>query len=394
MWIRYFSDVRFPLERANGVQAMETCHALASRGHHVVLGVRPDTVQPSRDPFVFYGRPTLPTLAIERAYVAGPPSVRRALYFTYALERAVLHRADIILTRDLGVASMVLRLPRSCRPPMVFESHGFSPVFAETMDELVSGGRPANRIKQRRLFNREARVWKQADGYVTTTQTLADELETRFGPRRNAIVVPNGVRSSPGRQFARPCPRDVPVVMYAGHLYPWKGVDVLLHAVSRLSKVKAVIVGGHPMEADIDRLRNVARILGISDRVDFTGMLPLEEVPMMLASADVLVLPTTSTVSADRYTSPLKLFEYLMAGKPLVASNLQATREVLEDGRNAILVTPSDVDALTEGIRRVVTELPLAARIAQNAFDDASWYTWERRAEKIDRLLSRVRASV
>ena len=61
--ILYLADIRFPLERANGIQSMETCHALAARGHDVTLIVRPDTQSPARDPFAFYGLPRIPALA-------------------------------------------------------------------------------------------------------------------------------------------------------------------------------------------------------------------------------------------------------------------------------------------------------------------------------------------
>ncbi len=390
MRIRYFSDIRFPLERANGVQTMETCHALAARGHQVFLGVRPDTVRPPRDPLEFYGLPELPTLTIDRLRVAGSATVRRVLYCLFAVERTVCYRSDVILTRDLGVASVLLNIPRWLRPPVVFESHGFSPVFAETMNELVSGGARADQAKRDRLFRREERVWKFADGYVATTKTLAVELESKFGPRENAVSISNGVRVLPNRRFGSPATQTSPVVLYAGHLYPWKGVEVLLEAVLRLPEVHTVIVGGHPKEGDRLRLLHLATSLGISDRVDFIGMISVSEVQKKLADADVLVLPTTSTVSADRYTSPLKLFEYLAAGKPIVASDLQSTREVLEHESNAILVTPSDADALADGINRVLTDLPLATRIAENAFRAADHFSWEQRAERVERLLDAV----
>ena len=80
MRLLYFADIRFPLERANGIQSMETCHALARRGHFVSLVVRPDTQSPSRSPFEFYGLPLLARLSIETAPVAGPPVARRAGY--------------------------------------------------------------------------------------------------------------------------------------------------------------------------------------------------------------------------------------------------------------------------------------------------------------------------
>ena len=67
MRLLYFADIRFPLERANGIQTMETCYALAERGHDVRLVVKPDTHTPARDPFEFYGLPKLASLVIERA---------------------------------------------------------------------------------------------------------------------------------------------------------------------------------------------------------------------------------------------------------------------------------------------------------------------------------------
>ena len=112
MRILYFADIRFPLERANGIQTMETCHALAGRGHEVHLVVRPDTHTPARDPFAYYGLPRSARLIVEHAPVAGPQVARRIGYLTFAATRAVgAGRADIVMTRDLAVASLLLRLP-------------------------------------------------------------------------------------------------------------------------------------------------------------------------------------------------------------------------------------------------------------------------------------------
>src|SRR5436190_5176360 len=82
--ILYLADIRFPLERANGIQSMESCHALATRGHQVTLVVRPDTQDPARDPFDFYALPRIENLEIEVAPATGPPASRRATYLTFA----------------------------------------------------------------------------------------------------------------------------------------------------------------------------------------------------------------------------------------------------------------------------------------------------------------------
>jgi glycosyltransferase involved in cell wall biosynthesis len=388
--ILYFADIRFPLERANGIQTMQTCHGLAERHHVVHLVVRRDSHKPARDPFAFYDLPLDDRLVIEPVGVAGRPAFRRAQYLARAAGRALGAREDVILTRDLGVASLLLGVPARLRPPVVYESHGFAPVVGEAMPELVSGGRRATSRKQRRLQRRERKVWRGADGYVTITRSLADELKARLGDRDHLAVIPDGVRLEPRRTFTPPGRHGDPIVAYAGHLYPWKGVSVLLRALSLLPNARGLIIGGHPGETDLETTRRDAASLGLAERVRFTGAVPPSEVAALLAGADVLVLPNTSTRLSAQYTSPLKLFEYLAAGKPIVASDLPSIREVLEDGRNAVLAAPDDAAALASAITRVVADPALAERIARQAFGEAAEYTWARRAERLELLMTRL----
>src|SRR6185369_1823445 len=110
MRILSLADIRFPLERANGIQTIETCHALARRGHQVTLLVRPDTQRPARDPLAFYDLPPIDTLTIARVPVRGTAVLRRAQYVAAALRRAIGARdIDVVFTRDLGIASLLLR---------------------------------------------------------------------------------------------------------------------------------------------------------------------------------------------------------------------------------------------------------------------------------------------
>jgi glycosyltransferase involved in cell wall biosynthesis len=148
-----------------------------------------------------------------------------------------------------------------------------------------------------------------------------------------------------------------------------------------------LIVGGHPAEPDLGRLERLAADLGLGGRVRFAGQVEPARVATLLDDADVLVLPNTATSISARYTSPLKLFEYLAAGKPIVASDLPAFREVLQDGITAVLVAPGDGAALGRGIRRLLDDAGLAARLARAAFDAAADYSWDRRAERLERVL-------
>ena len=393
MRIAYFADVRFPLERANGIQTMETCYAMARRGHDVDLIVRPDTHAPARDPLVYYGLPPEARLRLERAPVSGPAAARRLGYLAFALGRAIGRtRADVLVTRDLGVASALLEVPRRLRPPLVYESHGYAPDVAAALPELVATATRPSARKLRRLAAREARVWRRADGYVTITAALRADLEQRHGTRERIAVVPDGVRLGPrasgaATRISHAC------VAYAGHLYAWKGVDVLLEAVARLPDARGLIVGGHAEEPDLARVKALAGRLGIGDRVTFTGMVDPGRVADLLGQADVLALPNPASAISTRFTSPLKLFEYMAAGRPIVASDLPSIREVLAHEVNALLVPSGDAAAMARAIERLLADPVLASRLARAALDGVPEYSWDRRAERLEALFHEVIAA-
>jgi len=395
--ILYLADIRFPLERANGIQSMETCHALASRGHDVTLIVRPDTHTPARDPYAFYGLPRIPALHIEVAPITGPAAARRTGYLTFTIGRAIGRtRQDLIFTRDLGLASLLLRLPAAVRAPIVYEAHTIAADAAAARPELLSGAEAASPAKLQRLAKRDARVWRTAEGYVTITVGLRRELEGRFAPRPRIAVIADGTRATDYTdQKDRTDDRDGHdgrpfTIGYAGHLYPWKGVELVIEAVLALPDARALIVGGHPQEPDLARVKALAAQLDCATRVTFTGQIPPGDVAAQLREADVLVLPNPRSAIATDFTSPLKLFEYMASGRAIVASNLPAFREILRDGENALLVEPGDPQALVEGISRIKADPALGQRLARQAREDVRDFTWARRAERLEALFLEV----
>jgi glycosyltransferase involved in cell wall biosynthesis len=386
----YLADIRFPLERANGIQTFETCRALAARGHEVTLLVRPDTSRPARDPWFFYGAERVPGFTIDRIATV-PESMRRACYVTTALGRIITRSAHVVFTRDLGLASLALGVPRSRRPALVYEAHGYAPAVSQELPRLLgTSARPSPR-KLARLARRESRVWRRAEGYVTLTSAHRGELVARFGPR-DAAVVPDGTRLPRVRRFERP-PAGPPTVGYAGHLYPWKGVDILIEAIARRPDLRGLVVGGQPGERDLARLQALAHARGVADRVEFTGWRPPQDVAASLARCHALALPNVRSTISERYTSPLKLFDYLAAGRPIVASDLPAIREVLTDQVNGLLVEPGRADVLADALGRVLDDRALAERLSRKAFDDADRYSWDARAGRLEPVLQAAGAA-
>jgi len=140
-------------------------------------------------------------------------------------------------------------------------------------------------------------------------------------------------------------------------------------------------------------VKQLAADLGIADRVTFTGLVPPGSVPDHLARATVLVLPNPASAISTRFTSPLKLFEYMAAHRAIVASDLPSIQEVLKDGEHALLVAPGDPSALAAALRKLAGDRKLGERLAQAAFAESSRYTWGRRAERLEALFKDVLAA-
>ncbi|MGH7279716.1 MAG: glycosyltransferase, partial [Candidatus Rokuibacteriota bacterium] len=213
---------------------------------------------------------------------------------------------------------------------------------------------------------------------------LAETIRERFTVTGPIVVAPDGVDRS---RFDAAAWRGGRTIVYVGQLYPWKGVDTLIRAVALLPAERARVVGGGEGAA---RLRALAEQEGCAERVHFTGQLPAACVPHVLADAGVAVVPGTRTAIASRFTSPLKLFEYMAAGVPIVAADVPAMREVLADGDSALLVAPEDPRALATAIRRVLDDPALARRLREGALAAVTGYGWDVRAR---RLLAAIEAA-
>ena len=389
--VLYFADTRFPIERANGLQTMATCQALAARGHDVTLVTRPDSAPLPRDAFEFYGLPRVAGLTLDTVPTSRGLRVRRIRFLAAALSMTVRRKPAIVYTRDLGLAALLLRLPASRRPRLVYESHGLAPiVVAERAKMLGSKAPPPRPSRLARLDRQERLVWTRASAYVTLTAALADELAGRFGPRPEVFVVPDGAQASSIEPETGGLATSPAIVGYAGHLYPWKGVDVLVRALALTRDARGLIVGGHPGEADLGRVRKLIDSFDLERRIEITGLVRPSEVADRLRAASILVLPNTTSMTSERYTSPLKLFEYLSLGRPIIASNFTAIREVLTDGQNALLVPPDSPEALALAIERVSRDRGLAFRLAQGALALAPQYTWHERARRLEEVLDSV----
>jgi glycosyltransferase involved in cell wall biosynthesis len=233
------------------------------------------------------------------------------------------------------------------------------------------------------------RFYDQLDGLVCISDTQKREVVEKHSIDPSRIAVAHdGVdcRAYEGLSTASARERlgidlDERIVMYTGHLYPAKDIETLVRAAADFDGA-CYIVGG--FEKDISRIKTD---LEIPENVTFTGFVAPSEIPLYQTAADVLVATVAENPDQD-YFSPLKIFEYMAAGKPMVVTRKPAYEEVLTDGRNALFVEAGSVSGLAERVGQLLGDPALRAALGENAREEVQQRDWNVRAE---RLLDEIR---
>ena len=229
---------------------------------------------------------------------------------------------------------------------------------------------------------------------VLVAQNLIAEYEAMRISKESYICAPNGVdiaefdkvsvdKTFWHREFG--IPADLPVALYVGHFYRWKGVYTVLDAAKDI-KAAVVLIGGtkEDYEAVTQYIKERART-----NVYLHPFVPHHEIIKYIKSADILVLPNTAIEErSQKYTTPIKLFEYMASGVPIVASNISSLTPYLKNNANALLCAPDNPHELAESINAVLGNKDLAKRISNQAENDAGQYDWKNRAQKIIRFIA------
>ena len=292
--------------------------------------------------------------------------------------------ADVVYVRNLKLAEhLLLRLPAL---PLVFETHEpFTLTYREEHPRMSL----RQHHKLAALARREEFVYRHARGLVTVPPFLIDVLRKEFGVKTPAVEAPNGVDLRQAEAPAHVEPNPVPVLLYLGSLHPWKGVDTLVRALPLVAgSAQLHIAGGTP--ARIDELRALARSCGVEARVVFHGPVAPGKRFDHMHRADVCLLPLTATGIGSRHTSPIKLFEYMAAGRPIVVADVPATRAIVTPDVHALIAEVGNPGAFAEAVNTLLADQALRARLGAAARQRAHDFTWDSRGTKIAAFLSRL----
>jgi glycosyltransferase involved in cell wall biosynthesis/predicted kinase len=367
---RFVMNARMPTEKAHGLQIAKTMEALKRIGEFPLLVV-PKRGNPIKERVAEYyalgsSIPIQRLRGVDALLWPIPAKVGfilNALIVFVAVAMGRLDPAGIFVTRSPELAWLLSRRGGT----VLYEAH----VLPSTKRWLY-----------RALLSRVTMVVANSDG---TAHAHRDAGISRVRTVRNGVDIGRFL-SAPDRRDARTMlglPADSFIAMYTGAFYEWKGVLVLLQAWNARFRndpdAELVLVGG-----ELRDLERMARgKLDLSPNVRLVPHEAASRIPAWLSAADVLVLPNIpSTMESIAYTSPIKVFEYLAAARPIVASDLPSVREILSE-ENAYLVKAGDAEALAEGIIRAKSDQDGAQARATKARSDAGLYSWNARAEML-----------
>lgn len=298
--------------------------------------------------------------ALREALEAGGPF--DAVYERYAL----WSHAGMEYARDIGAA-------------------GLLEVNAPLVEEQAAHRELVHRRAAERLTDR---AFAAASGLIAVSEPLARWASLRPSARGRVHVIPNAIDPARFPASVQPTRRvgDVFTVGFLGGLRPWHGLSLLADSFARFHarrpSSRLLVVGDGPECSDFEAALSAR---GVRGAAELTGAVEPHEVPGLLASMDVAVAPYAPL--SQFYFSPLKVFEYMAAGLPVVASRVGQVAEVVRHGETGLLCPPGDAACVAEALGRLAADPALCARLGATARRRVrADHTWSAVADRILRL--------
>lgn len=372
--ILYIHDTLLSSEQANLIQVISMCEAFSKLGHEVILAVPKSNIE------------------IEEAYeyINNLFSLKhgfKIIYFKKVINNKISKYLDHykikkIITNnnpDLCYVRNVLFLKESIKNKVntIYETHN---------NKLHLGSKFINRIllfilkqnsKKEKLIkiicisNELKKYWGKNGLPIEKLEVLHD------GFKKEYFIQYRGVKETKKKLGF---PTNKKIVMYTGSLYHNREISSIISLASNIKDVIFIVIGGP--EKQKEYYEKEARLININN-IKFMGRIDHKKIPEFLFSADVLLALWSSKVQTINYCSPLKLFEYMAAGRHIVATGFPTILEVLKDKKNAFISEPDNYNSLLKTMKEALS-MNYPSKIAENARDDAfNYYSWTSRASFI-----------
>jgi glycosyltransferase involved in cell wall biosynthesis len=253
---------------------------------------------------------------------------------------------------------------------MEYARHKCIPGILEVNAPLVDEQAQYRVLVNRELAERTVRrVMTAAGGVIAVSREVAEHVRFQRLSHSNIYVIPNGVDLTRfDAEFSGRLTCGDFTIGFVGTLKPWHGVETLIRALpavlERVPSAVLLIVGDGPARTELERL--AVEVLGeASCQIQFRGAVSADQIPALLGQMDVAVAPYH--YRDGFYFSPLKVFEYMAAALPIVASDVGQLAEILVDGESGLLVRPNDPEQLASALTNLARDPALCETIGSNA---------------------------
>jgi glycosyltransferase involved in cell wall biosynthesis len=364
MKIVCISASQIPSDTANSIQVMKVCQAFAQLGHTITL------IVPGNQQLAVSSQQLAAHYGLQQIFpIEWLPGSRR--FFPWnAVRRARALRADLLHVWPLQAAALGLLAGM----PVMLEMHDLpsgyiGPLWYRLF--LLIGGR-------KRL--------------LVITHALQNELDKSYGTISDIVFAPNGVdlerfTNLPDPETARRKLNlpNKPTIACTGHLYAGRGADLFLEMARTFPQAHFLWVGGRP--EDVKTWESRANTLGV--KMTFIGFVANKHLPLYQSAADILLMPYEHIVGISsgwghsaEISSPMKMFEYMAAGRAIITSDLPVIREILTDN-TAVFCPPESISAWRDAIAELLRDSKRRQALGQRARRAAEGYSWVARARRI-----------
>ncbi len=388
MKIIYITLENLSLHKGSVVHVKEVIAGLRKRGHEVGLIAPSWNKLEEADHFCnlyrFFG------------FRRQPYAISSFLLFIYLFR--VISLYDLIYARDFHTAIIAL-VPRLIfNKKLVLEINGLA-----HEEQRLKGDSVFNRTLAF-LFQRTEKIaTRSSNCVISVTHPIASYLNREFYCRKNKLkVVGNGVDTEKFRPIGNGpllaewrkklgILEEEVVIAFVGNIAPWQGVNILVdsafHLLTNSGKLKFLIVGDGFLKADL-----MKKVLdsGFEKEFIFTGMQRYYDIPFFINLADICVAPFIFERNQKTGVSPLKVFEYMACGKPVIASRIEGLEFIETEGAGR-LIEPGDVKNLEEALLALLTDIQKRTNMGRKGLQIArEKFTWNTKVLNIEKILKEL----
>ena len=386
MNIFYISSSSFPSRRANAVHVTSMCRALNNLGHYVYLFVKSEGNNIKNFIINNYEIKSSLTQIIETKTF-----FRRGTEFFIAITALIKYlslkrsqkKSYVIISRNL-FAAYFLSIMHDKK--IIYETHTKEVGFIRELVQKIL--LKSNNVRVAVITNALKKILVSNFNLQNhNIDVYPDAAFDRGEPIKNQIKIIK--REKFFSYYKKKIKNFDYFAGYFGHLYPGRGIEVIEQLAKKNYQILFFVFGGQ--EKDILKYKKKNELANLI----FAGHLPFKDVQLVMSLMDVLLMPYQKSVSVSlksvdtaAWMSPMKMFEYLSVGVPIISSNIPVLREILVDGENCLMVESDDISGWCQALKKILSKPELEEKLGSNSYRlYKGSHTWDRRARAMINLL-------